>query len=64
MKVKTVEKFLGGDYIIRTSVGHSADTPKRTGNIDVSNFIAATYELTAKAKETVGFNQTKSEKVS
>ena len=44
IKVKTIEKFLGGDYIIRASVGHIADIPERTGTVDVSNAFAATYE--------------------
>ena len=53
IKVKTIEKFLGGDYIIRASVGHIADIPERTGTVDVSNAFAATYELTAKGKEII-----------
>ncbi len=53
IKVKTIEKFLGGDYIIRASVGHIADIPERTGTVDVSNAFAVTYELTAKGKEII-----------
>jgi DNA topoisomerase-1 len=53
IKVKTIEKFLGGDYIIRASVGHIADIPERTGTVDVSNAFAATYELTTKGKEII-----------
>jgi DNA topoisomerase-1 len=53
IKVKTIEKFLGGDYIIRASVGHIADIQERTGTIDVSNAFAVTYELTAKGKEII-----------
>ena len=53
IKVKTIEKFLGGDYIIRASVGHIADIPERKGSVDVSNTFAATYELTPKGAEIV-----------
>jgi DNA topoisomerase-1 len=58
IKVKTIEKFLGGDYINRAAVGQSADIPERMVTVDVSSAFAATYELTARAKETVGGNQT------
>ena len=53
IKVKTIEKFLGGDYIIRASVGHIADIPERKGSVDVSNGFAATYELTPKGAEII-----------
>jgi DNA topoisomerase-1 len=53
IKVKTIEKFLGSEYIIRASVGHIADIPERTGTVDVSNAFAATYELTAKGQEII-----------
>ena len=54
IKVKTIEKFLGGDYIIRASVGHIADMSERTGPDDVSNAFAATYELITKGNEKIG----------
>lgn len=53
IKVKTIEKFLGGDFIIRASVGHIADIPERKGSVDVSNAFAATYELTPKGAEII-----------
>ena len=53
IKVKTIEKFLGGDYIIRASVGHIADIPERDGTVDVSNAFAATYVLTPKGAEII-----------
>jgi DNA topoisomerase-1 len=53
IKVRTIEKFLGGDFIIRASVGHIADIPERKGSVDVSNAFAATYELTPKGAEII-----------
>ena len=52
-KVKTIEKFLGDNFIVRASVGHIADIPVRKGSVDVANNFAPTYELTAKGAEVI-----------
>ncbi|MFM2032838.1 MAG: hypothetical protein RLZZ297_1603 [Chloroflexota bacterium] len=36
-KAKTIEKYLGSDYIVRASVGHVRDLPKGEGSIDIDN---------------------------
>ena len=36
IKAKTKEKLLGGDCVIRASVGNIADIPERDDTVDVS----------------------------
>jgi DNA topoisomerase-1 len=40
IKIKTIEKFLGSEYVIRASVGHIADTPERQGKLDTEKIPA------------------------
>ena len=34
-KVKTLQKFLGGDYVIKASVGHVKDLPEDELGVDL-----------------------------
>ncbi len=43
-KAKTIEKILGSDYIVDSSVGHIVDLPKKELGIDVENNFAPKYE--------------------
>ena len=52
-KVKTIEKYLGDNFIVRASIGHIADIPVRKGSVDVLNDFAPHYELTAKGAEVI-----------
>lgn len=52
-KVRTIEKYLGSDYIVAATVGHIADIPARTGMVNVENDFAATYELTEKGQSVI-----------
>ena len=36
-KAKTIEKILGKDYIVDSSVGHIRDLPKKELGVDVEN---------------------------
>ena len=36
-KAKTIQKYLGDDYIIESSYGHVRDLPKKDISIDVKN---------------------------
>ena len=36
-KAKTIEKFLGPDYIVKSSIGHIRDMPKKDMGIDLNN---------------------------
>ena len=52
-KAKTIEKFLGKDYIVKSSFGHIRDLPKKGLNIDVENNFEPKYEVSADKKKVV-----------
>ena len=50
-KAKTINKYLGGDYIVKASMGHIRDLPEKGLGVDIENKFEPTYEVTkAKAK--------------
>ena len=50
-KAKTIEKYLGEDYLVKASVGHIRDLPKSNKQaIDIKNGFVPNYEI-VKAKE-------------
>ncbi|HEX8350863.1 MAG TPA: DNA topoisomerase, partial [Hymenobacter sp.] len=52
-KAKTIEKFLGKDFTVRSSFGHIRDLPKKGLNIDVANGFKPTYDVSADKKKVV-----------
>jgi len=52
-KAKTIEKFLGKDYVVKSSIGHIRDMPKKNMGIDIENNFEPTYEVTADKKKVV-----------
>lgn len=52
-KAKTIEKYLGGDFTVKSSFGHIRDLPKKGINIDIENGFAPTYEINADKKKVV-----------
>ena len=53
-KAKTIEGFLGKDFLVKSSIGHIRDLPKKGGMaIDVENGFAPTYEVSADKKKVV-----------
>ncbi len=52
-KIKTLEKFLGQDFLFASSVGHIRDLPPKGLGIDVANNFAPVYELLKEKKEVV-----------
>lgn len=52
-KAKTIEKFLGKDYTVKSSYGHIRDLPKKGLNIDLENNFTPHYEVSADKKKTV-----------
>ncbi|MBU1708151.1 toprim domain-containing protein, partial [bacterium] len=44
-KARTIEKYLGADYLVEASVGHILDLPKRSLGVDVSNGFTPKYEV-------------------
>jgi DNA topoisomerase I len=43
-KAKTINKYLGKDYIVQASVGHIKNLPKSKLGVDVENEFAVVYE--------------------
>jgi len=52
-KARTIQKFLGSDFVIRSSFGHVRDLPKRELGIDVDNGFKPKYVIPPKAKKVV-----------
>ncbi|MDR1906412.1 MAG: type I DNA topoisomerase [Clostridiales bacterium] len=52
-KAKTIEKYLGGDFIVEASGGHIRDLPEKTLGVDVENNFKPQYEVYDKKKDTV-----------
>ena len=52
-KAKTIEKYLGGDFVVRASVGHVRDLPKSNKKaLDIEGGFIPFYEI-SKGKEAV-----------
>ena len=45
-KVKTIEKFLGKDYTVKSSYGHIRDLAKKEMSIDIENQYEPEYQIT------------------
>ncbi len=52
-KAKTIEGYLGKDFIVKSSYGHVRDLPSNDTAIDVENGFHPTYEITADKKEVI-----------
>lgn len=52
-KAKTIEKFLGNDYKVTSSMGHIRDLKKKGIGIDIENNYAPDYEISADKKALV-----------
>ena len=52
-KAKTIEKYLGSAFTVRSSFGHIRDLPERGIGIDVEKDFAPQYEVSEDKKEVV-----------
>ncbi len=52
-KGKTIAKYLGSDFIVKSCFGHIRDLPKKGLNIDVAKNFAPTYEISTDKKKIV-----------
>ena len=50
-KARTIERFLGKDYEVKSSFGHIRDLPKKGLNIDIEHSFEPTYEISADKKK-------------
>ncbi len=52
-KAKTINKYLGPDYIVTASMGHVRDLPSKGINVDIENNFAPTYKTSPGKGHTV-----------
>ncbi len=52
-KAKTIEKFLGSKYTVKSSFGHIRDLPKKGLNIDIEHNFKPHYELSTDKKKVI-----------
>jgi DNA topoisomerase-1 len=52
-KAKTIEKYLGKDYTVRSSIGHIRDLVKKGLGVDTENNFEPTYEISPDKKAVV-----------
>jgi DNA topoisomerase-1 len=52
-KARSINKFLGSGYVVKASMGHVRDLPKRKLGLDVEHGYAASYEIMPAKKETI-----------
>ena len=52
-KAKTIEGYLGKDFIVKSSMGHVRDLPKKDQAIDMTNDFEPVYEVTEDKRDMV-----------
>jgi len=52
-KARTINKYLGGGYEVRASMGHIRDLPSKGLSVDIENSFEPTYEIMPGKKKTV-----------
>ncbi|NNC83818.1 MAG: type I DNA topoisomerase [Flavobacteriales bacterium] len=52
-KAKTIEKYLGKDFIVKSSYGHVRDLPSKGLSIDIENDFEPTYEISPDKKKVI-----------
>ena len=52
-KAKTIEKFLGNEYTVKSSYGHIRDLSKKNLGIDIENGFKPTYLISEDKKDIV-----------
>ncbi len=52
-KAKTIQNYLGNDFMVESSYGHIVDLPKKGMGIEIDNNFKPVYEVSADKKEVV-----------
>ena len=50
-KAKTINKYLGKDYLVLASYGHIRDLPSRNGSVDPDNKFKMLWEVSSFSKK-------------
>ncbi|MGE0482176.1 MAG: type I DNA topoisomerase, partial [Phycisphaerae bacterium] len=53
-KAKTINKYLGPDYVVKASMGHVRDLPERDFGIDIANGFVPSYQVLGGRKKVIG----------
>jgi len=53
-KVKTINRYLGKDYVVRASMGHVRDLPSKEMGVDIEHRFEPTYQVLDGKKKVVG----------
>ena len=52
-KAKTINRYLGNDYVVLASYGHIRDLPSKNGSVDPDHDFAMVWEMQDRAKAKV-----------
>lgn len=52
-KAKTIEKYLGSDFVVMSSIGHIRGLPSKNGSVDVKNNYKPVYEVDPGKKKVI-----------
>ena len=52
-KAKTIEKYLGKDFVVKSSIGHIRGLPSKNGSVDVANKFAPRFEVDPDKKKVI-----------
>ncbi|HET7819569.1 MAG TPA: toprim domain-containing protein, partial [Bacteroidia bacterium] len=52
-KARTIEKFLGDDFVVKSSIGHIRDLPKKDMGVNVEEGFEPSYEVSPDKKQVV-----------
>ena len=52
-KAKTINKYLGDDYVVRASMGHVRDLPKKGIGVNLETFVPEYVNIEERGKEKV-----------
>jgi DNA topoisomerase-1 len=52
-KARTIERFLGKDYVVKSSFGHVRDLPSKGMNIDIEHGFAPKYEVSPDKRKVI-----------
>lgn len=52
-KARTIEKYLGKDFVVKSSMGHIRGLPSKNGSVDVTNKYQPKFEIDADKKKVI-----------